>query len=478
MATTIKLKNSTVTTTTPSTLAQGEVAINITDKKVWVGNAATTPVQIVGSGTTGTAAGSTGYVQFNNSGALGASANLFWDNSNSRLGIGLTTPATYLQIDGANISGRGQLSLNGGSGGISQLSLYNGNTTITNLTGQLYSNGDNIGVMLSAYQATGYLAFQTNANTERMRIDSSGNVGIGTNTPSTYGNLVVYDNSGNSSATLSLGNTNSGASTVCGSIKYFRNTAEVASIVYDAANAVLLYNAWDATYGKMIFRTANVTRMSITETGGVNVGSNATNSNPVGNRVNGFAIRANGSMGARQPQSTSDWGVDSTSGSICNFYSDNGSIYVYAGSISVNSNTTAYTSVSDYRLKKDISPLTGGLDRVMKLNPVTYTFKNNEQKSEGFIAHELQKVVPDAVTGEKDAVKMQEYEISPAIPAKLDAEGNEIEPAVEAIMGQREVPDYQGVDTSFLIATLTSAIQELNAKVTALEQQVISLSVK
>jgi hypothetical protein len=50
MATTIKLKNSVTTTNTPSSLAQGEVAINITDKKVWVGNAATTPIQLLGAG--------------------------------------------------------------------------------------------------------------------------------------------------------------------------------------------------------------------------------------------------------------------------------------------------------------------------------------------------------------------------------------------------------------------------------------------
>lgn len=50
MATTIKLKNSVTTTNTPSSLAQGEVAINITDKKVWVGNAATTPIQLLGDG--------------------------------------------------------------------------------------------------------------------------------------------------------------------------------------------------------------------------------------------------------------------------------------------------------------------------------------------------------------------------------------------------------------------------------------------
>jgi hypothetical protein len=70
---------------------------------------------------------------------------------------------------------------------------------------------------------------------------------------------------------------------------------------------------------------------------------------------------------------------------------------------------------------------------------VTYTWKADGSAGQGFIAHELQAVVPDCVTGEKDAV---------------DAEGN---------------PQYQGVDTSFLVATLVKAIQELTARVEELE---------
>ena len=81
MATTIKLKNSVTTTNTPSSLAQGEVAINITDKKVWVGNAATTPIQIAGAGTTGNAAGSNTQVQYNSSGSFAGSANFTFNGT-------------------------------------------------------------------------------------------------------------------------------------------------------------------------------------------------------------------------------------------------------------------------------------------------------------------------------------------------------------------------------------------------------------
>jgi hypothetical protein len=111
------------------------------------------------------------------------------------------------------------------------------------------------------------------------------------------------------------------------------------------------------------------------------------------------------------------------------------------GSISVGTSSVAYNTTSDYRLKENIAPMTGALEKVAALKPVTYTWKESGEATQGFIAHELQAIVPECVTGEKDAV---------------DDEGR---------------PKYQGVDTSFLVATLTAAIQELNAKVTALENK-------
>ena len=115
------------------------------------------------------------------------------------------------------------------------------------------------------------------------------------------------------------------------------------------------------------------------------------------------------------------------------------------GSITTNGSTTAYNTSSDYRLKHDIQPMIGALARVTSLKPVTYTWNVDNSKGEGFIAHELAEVVPDAVSGEKDAV---------------DADGN---------------PQYQGIDTSFLVATLTAAIQEQQAIITQLQADVAAL---
>jgi hypothetical protein len=115
------------------------------------------------------------------------------------------------------------------------------------------------------------------------------------------------------------------------------------------------------------------------------------------------------------------------------------------GSISVTASATAYNTSSDYRLKENIAPMTGALAKVALLKPVTYKWKVDGSEGEGFIAHELAEVVSGCVTGEKDAV---------------DAEGN---------------PQYQGIDTSFLVATLTAAIQELKAIVDAQAVEIAAL---
>jgi hypothetical protein len=118
------------------------------------------------------------------------------------------------------------------------------------------------------------------------------------------------------------------------------------------------------------------------------------------------------------------------------------------GRVACTSTATSYVTSSDHRLKKDIQPMTGALEKVAALKPVTYKWKVDGSDGQGFIAHELQAVVPDAVVGEKDA---------------LDAEGK---------------PVYQGIDTSFLVATLTAAIQEQQAMIEELKAKVAALEAK
>jgi hypothetical protein len=115
------------------------------------------------------------------------------------------------------------------------------------------------------------------------------------------------------------------------------------------------------------------------------------------------------------------------------------------GSISSTGTSTSFNTSSDRRLKKDIEPMTDGLEKTMLLKPVKYVWKINNEPSQGFIADELQQVIPEAVTGEPNGVY---------------PDGK---------------PKYQGMDTSFMIATLTAAIQEQQALIEALTARVAAL---
>ena len=123
----------------------------------------------------------------------------------------------------------------------------------------------------------------------------------------------------------------------------------------------------------------------------------------------------------------------------------------FVGGISMDSDNAGITvaTSSDYRLKENISDMTGAIDRVKALKPKRFSFKVDENKKikDGFLAHEAQEVVPEAVTGEKDAMK--DGEIAP-----------------------------QGIDQSKLVPLLTGALQEALAKIEVLEQKVAALEAK
>tara|TARA_R110002126_G_scaffold286351_1_gene438001 strand:- start:1590 stop:2420 length:831 start_codon:yes stop_codon:yes gene_type:complete len=138
--------------------------------------------------------------------------------------------------------------------------------------------------------------------------------------------------------------------------------------------------------------------------------------------------------------------VRSNSGFVFRFFA--AGTFTTVGSIQTTASATSYNTSSDYRLKENIVPMTGALDKVSALKPVTYKWKIDGSNGQGFIAHELAEVIPDCVSGEKDAV---------------DDEGN---------------PSYQGVDTSFLVATLTAAIQEQQTIINDLKSRIETLETK
>jgi len=166
-------------------------------------------------------------------------------------------------------------------------------------------------------------------------------------------------------------------------------------------------------------------RMWIKESGDIIQGNNGTHSWTSNNttlfQAGGIGITSN-----------SDWSLQlagSTTERIRFFSSAGGTATV--GNISVDASGTTYTTTSDRRLKKDIEPITDGTDKLMAMNPVTHTWISNpdEPKVHGFIAQEMQKVVPEAVSGnaESDEMMSMDYgRITPVLVAALQEANKKI----------------------------------------------------
>ena len=144
-------------------------------------------------------------------------------------------------------------------------------------------------------------------------------------------------------------------------------------------------------------------------------------------------------------------GSNGASGSgFVDFWYNSGNI---GGISQVGSTGVLYSTTSDYRLKESVAPMTDALSKIAALKPVTYKWKSDGSDGQGFIAHELQEVFPEAVNGQKDAVE-----------SVVDENGN---------INTR--PKYQGIDTSFVVATLVAAVQELNAELQAVKQELATI---
>ena len=141
------------------------------------------------------------------------------------------------------------------------------------------------------------------------------------------------------------------------------------------------------------------------------------------------------------------------------------------GSISVSGSATAFNTSSDYRLKENVVDLIGASARVNQLDVKRFNFiaDGTDTVVDGFLAHEVADVVPEAVTGAKDAMRDEEYEVTPAV---LDDDGNV---TTEAVMGTRSVPKYQGIDQSKLVPLLTAALQEALTEIASLKTRVEAL---
>jgi hypothetical protein len=225
-------------------------------------------------------------------------------------------------------------------------------------------------------------------------------------------------------------NSSSGASIYLGGNAGDQYGGNVALKAYGAAGT--------ATCNLIIFENRSGTntfaeRARIDSSGNLMVGTTQTPATLLSDGQQGVGVGNDGFIvSSRFNDIAAYFKRENSNGNVVSFLRDAASV----GTISVTTSATSYNTSSDYRLKENVDYTFNALDRVAQLKPARFNFiADADNTVDGFLAHEVQDIVPEAITGEKDAV---------------DDEGN---------------PEYQGIDQSKLVPLLTKAIQELSDKV-------------
>jgi hypothetical protein len=315
----------------------------------------------------------------------------------------------------------------------------------------------------SALTGTGSPSIVDNGNATAITIDSSENVGIGTSSPNA--DLVVTQSGATftpSSQTVALFQRNSASG----------SGAKVCILAGNLSSSDLNFGDVDSEDQGRLRYEHNNDAMTFTTNGSERMRINANGSKDFGS-FQAFSGGYNTIIGAGSAASYA-LRLDATgTGSAGVLQVVNG--YGQVGSISVSGASTSFNTSSDYRLKTDLQPMTGASARIQSLNPVNFEWIAAGTRTDGFLAHEAQEVVPEAVVGNKDAMRDEPYEVTPAVEATYDDDGNELTAAVKAVMGTRSVPDHQSIDQSKLVPLLTAALQEALTEIASLKTRVEAL---
>lgn len=300
--------------------------------------------------------------------------------TNTSVGIGTASPDSNHKLEVA-------------STGTAEAGIRSGNTSEAILN--FGRTNDRLRGRIAYNNSSEYMAFWTNQG-EKVRLTSAGRLGIGTNSPA---QLLHVNSTGNVAAAQIQG------------------ASHTAKISTDGAGTIF----GTTTNGYMLLATNNAERMRLDSSGNLLVGTTTVGGNGFTFETNGFATFARAS-GAAQ--------------SMIGF--KNGGSFV--GEIRTSTTATAYLTSSDHRLKENVTADWDATTRLKQLNPVRFNFiADADTTVDGFLAHEVQDIVPEAITGTHNEV---------------DDEGN---------------PVYQGIDQSKLVPLLVKTIQELEARIAALE---------
>jgi hypothetical protein len=317
----------------------------------------------------------------------------------------------------------------------------------------------------------------TGTPVDAMTISGLGNVGIGTAAPATIFHVSGAFNNAGSPKITSTG-TEAGLQLDANSTN--GTLWQILSVGASGGGGVgnfQLYNSTDS-----------LTAMTINPAGYLMVGQAAADSSAVG-----AMLFPNGQMfGTTNGNPVAYFNRQSSTGTALVFRYNNSDV----GTISVAASSTAYNTSSDYRLKENVVDLTGATTRVAQLQPHRFNFiRDPDTTVDGFVAHEVSDIVPEAITGTKDETRDAENVIVNAGGAILVEDKTEAEwvagkePTLVSEATDEEaavyadpiyaadtvwhesltVPEYQGIDQAKLVPLLTAAIQELTARITALE---------
>jgi hypothetical protein len=340
-------------------------------------------------------------------------------DSSGNVGIGTTSPAASV---GSSIDATGPLLVGG----------YIASHQTSKGVVELFDNNQ---MKFRAYGATansGFFSFSSggggSADTERMRIDSSGNVGIGTtsiNNPFSFNTATQIGDVTEGTSLLTL------AGTTQGSI-FFADSAS-------GTGAYTGYIEYQHGGNYMSFGTGGGSeRMRLTNSGTLLVST--TTASGLSNGTTNYGHSFGGGQQVNATNNDTNLILNMSNGSSnphVQFRSDGGN----TGNISTNGSAVSYNASSDYRLKENVIPLKDGLDRLNKLNPVQFDWKKSQETDEGFIAHEVQEIVPYVVKGEKDGEEIQTMDYGKLTPLLVKAI-QEQQAQIEAL--QSEINNLKG----------------------------------